>query len=274
MTGSTSTVVGGLSFPESPRWRDGRLYISDMGTRKVVSIDIATGEVATRCDRVPGAPSGLTWDDQGRMLVVSMARAAVYRDDGGEQLTELASLSEFGGGWRNDAVRHPAGWLYVGAVGNPADLVMVDAAGKARVVVAGMASPNGMAITADGATLIVAEYEAHRLTAFTIGEWGELGSRRTWAELPGSTPDGICLDADGAVWVAWADHPEVRRVAEGGDVLETVVASQPAYACALGGADRRTLLLCTAPGPSDEGRAAMGGRIEAVGVSTPGAGYP
>jgi sugar lactone lactonase YvrE len=273
MSDSTSVVAAGLGFPESPRWRDGRLFVSDLGTRSVYSIDIATGEVATVRERVPGAPSGLAWDDQGRMLVVSMGRAAVYRDDGRERLTELASLAAFGGGWRNDAVRHPAGWLYVGAIDDPAELAMVDDDGNARVVAADLAAPNGMTITADGATLIVAESEAHRLTAFTVGDGGQLDGRRTWAELPGTTPDGICLDADGAVWVAWVNHPEVRRVAEGGEVLETVVASQAAFACALGGADRRTLLLCTAPEASAEGRAAMAGRIEAIEVTTPGAGY-
>lgn len=277
MTTDLAILVDGLSFPESPRWHDGRLFISDMGTRQVLSVDVSTGIVRTEVERVPGAPSGLTWDDDGRMLIVSMARSLVYRDDGDDQLTEWVNLRGFGGGWRNDAVRHPDGWLYVGGVGGDndlADLVMIDPTGNTTVAAEGLNSPNGMVITPDGRTLVVDEHHAGRLTAFSIAPDGTLSNDRTWAAAPDWLPDGCCLDADGAIWVASAGDPELRRIADGGQVLATVTASQPAYACMLGGPDRSTLFICTAPGGDDEGRARMQGRIEATGVEVPGAGWP
>lgn len=271
----------GLGFPESPRWHDDRLYLSDMGARSVVAIDVASGGVTEVVGRVPGAPSGLAWDDDGRLLIVSMARSAVFRDDGGDRLTTFADLSGFRGGWRNDCVRHPAGWLYVGAVGDGgpadggiADLVVVDVDGRARLAAEGLDGPNGMVITDDGSTLIVDEYGAGRMMAFTIDGDGSLSDPRPFAAFPNWSPDGCCIDAEDAVWVASAGSPEVRRIAGGGRVLDTVTASQGAFACMLGGPDRRTLFVCTAPGADDDSRAAWAGCIEAFPVSVPGAGSP
>lgn len=275
MTGEV--VATGLSFPESPRWRDGRLYLSDMGTRSVVALDVATGELETVVAKVPGAPSGLAWDDDGRLLVVSMARRVVFRDDGGERLTVFADLTPLGGGWRNDAVRHPNGQLYVGAVDNgpePATIAAVAPDGAARVVATDVAGPNGMVVSPDGRTLLVDELDAGRVTAFTIADDGSLRDRRVHAELPDFHPDGCCGDAEDALWVASAGSPVVRRIAADGRVVATVEASQPAFACMLGGDDRRTLLVCTAPGSDDAGRAAGEGRIEAFAVDVPGAGWP
>lgn len=273
----TTIFVDGLSFPESPRWRDGRLYLSDMGTSQVLAVDPGTAEVSTVVAKVPGAPSGLTWDDHGALQVVSMGRSIIYRDEGGDRLVPWCDLSTFVGGWRNDAVRHPAGWLYVGAVGaddNLADLVVIDASGSPRVAARGLDSPNGMVITPDGSTLVVSEHHAGRLTALTVADDGTLTDRRAWASDPAWVPDGICLDAHGAIWMASADEPVVRRVADGGAVLATVRTSQPAYACMLGGHDRRTLFVCSAPGSTAEARGRQGGRIETVRVDTPGAGFP
>jgi sugar lactone lactonase YvrE len=271
----TSVVVNDLSFPESPRWRDGRLYVSDMGTGQVLEVGAESGEAAVRIERVPGRPSGLAWDDEGRLLVVSMGRMAVYRDDGGERLTQVADLAGFTGGWRNDAVRHPDGWLYVGAIGRPSDLVMVDPAGAVRTVAAGLGAPNGMVISPDGQVLIAAEFAAQRLIAFRIDADGSLSGHRVWATLPeGCTPDGICLDQAGAVWLAWADTDRLLRVGEGGELLAEMTCGQPAFACMLGGADRRTLYICTAPGSHDEDRRRMQGRIESIAVAIPGAGFP
>jgi sugar lactone lactonase YvrE len=271
----TSVVVDGLSFPESPRWHEDRLYVSDMGTGQVLGVDPARGETAVRVERVPGRPSGLAWDEEGCLLVVSMGRMAVYRDDGGERLTPVADLASFTGGWRNDAVRHPDGWLYVGAIGRPSDLVMVDPAGKVQTVASELGAPNGLVITPDGQLLIAAEFAAQRLIAFQIAPDGTLSGQRVWAALPdGCTPDGICLDQEGAVWLAWGDTDHVLRVAEGGAVRSEVTCRQPAFACMLGGADRRTLYICTAPGSHEDDRRQMRGRIESVAVAVPGAGFP
>jgi sugar lactone lactonase YvrE len=260
----TEVLAGGFGFPESPRWHDDRLFLSDMATKRVSSIDLGSGETATVLDAVPGRPSGLTWDEEGRLLVVSMGRSTVFRDDGGERLATFADLSAFAGGWRNDAVRHPDGWLYVGALG-------AEGGGAAAP---GLAGPNGMAITPDGGRLVVDEYDASRLTAFTIGADGSLTDPTEWATEPGWQPDGCCMDAEGAVWVASAGSPLVRRVAEGGKILDEVVASQPAYACMLAGPGRRTLCICTAPGPEALSTPILEGCIEVVDVPVPGAGWP
>jgi sugar lactone lactonase YvrE len=271
----TSIVVDGLSFPESPRWHEDRLYLSDMGTGRVLSIEPSGGQATTRIERVPGRPSGLAWDGEGRLLVVSMGRMAVYRDDGGERLTRFADLAGFEGGWRNDAVRHPDGWLYVGALGRPSDLVMVNPIGAARTVAGGLGAPNGLVISPDGKTFIAAEFAAERLMAFQIAADGSLSAPRVWAELPEAcNPDGICLDQTGAVWLAWGGTNQVLRVAEGGQVLATVACRQPAFACMLGGSERRTLYICTAPGSRDEDRQQRRGRIEKIDVPVPGAGFP
>jgi sugar lactone lactonase YvrE len=273
----TTVLVDGLSFPESPRWHDGRLYVSDMGTARVVAVDPDSGSVTAVLPRVPGAPSGLAWDGEGRLLVVSMVRSIVYRDDGGDRLTPWADLSALGGGWRNDCVRHASGLLYVGAVGGEdhmADIVVIDDDGSTRVAASGVDSPNGMVLSEDGSTLVVSEHLAGRFTAFDVLPDGTLAHPRPWAAGDGWLPDGICLDAEGAIWMASAGDPVVRRVGEGREVVETVSASQPAYACMLGGVDRRTLFVCTAPGSSEDDRVAMRGRVETVRVDVPGAGRP
>ena len=139
-----------------------------------------------------------------------------------------------------------------------------------------MAFPNGSVITADASTLLVGESMASRISAFDIGPDGTLGNRRVWAQLEGATVDGMCLDAEGAVWAACPFTGRALRVREGGEVVDEVKGTHPgAFACMLGGADRRTLFLCTAPTHvPDEARLAHGGRIEAVSVDVPGAGWP
>ncbi len=163
----------------------------------------------------------------------------------------------------------------MGATGQPSDLVVVDPGGGARKVAGELAAPNGMVITEDGSTLIVAEFEAHRLLAFTIRSDGSLSDAATWADLPiDCTPDGLCLDESGAVWVACGHQRTVRHVSEGGQVLDTVSCTQLALACMLGGADRRRLYICTAPGTDEEARNRGEGAIEWLPVEVPGAGYP
>ncbi len=280
-------VVDGLAFPEGPRWHDGWLWFSDMHTGRVMRLDPDTGSVETVVE-VPGRPSGLGWDRQGRLLVVSMRdRRLLRRGPGGVDLEEVADLSDLATWYCNDMVVDTSGRAYVWNFGFdievppeemrpvPALLARVDPDGSVSVAADDLMFPNGTVITPDGRTMIVAESFAGVLTAFDVDPDGSLSGRRVWAPLDGVAPDGICLDAQGAVWVADAFGARVLRVAEGGEILDSVGAAQNTYACMLGGPRGTTLFVCTAPG-SDPGEceARMGGRIEAAEVEVPRAGLP
>lgn len=262
-------LAEGLSFLEGPRWHDGRLFASDFYNHRVLAFQ-ADGKFETVVE-VPNQPSGLGWLPDGRMLVVSMKDRRVMRlEDGG--LLEHADLSDLTTGHANDMVVDAAGRAYVGNFGfdlmgggapGPANLVRVDPDGSARVAAEGMLFPNGSVITPDGGTLIVAETGAQRLTAFDIEPDGALTNRQDWAvfgEPPTATdfggfiaqlqvgPDGICLDAEGAVWFADALGNRAVRVLEGGEITDEVSGGDLGiFACMLGGEDGRTLFLCAAP---------------------------
>jgi sugar lactone lactonase YvrE len=221
----------------------------------------------------------------GRLLVVSMLDRKVMRLEPDAALVVHADLSELAPGACNDMVVDAHGRAYVGNFGfdmyggeKPREtcLIAVEPDGRARVAAEEMAFPNGSVITADGSTLLVGESMASRISAFDIAPDGTLGNRRVWAQLEGATVDGMCLDAEGAVWAACPFTGRVLRVREGGEVVDEVKGTHPgAFACMLGGSDRRTLYLCTAPTHvPDEARVARGGRIEAVTVDVPGAGWP
>ena len=278
-------VADGLCFPEGPRWHDGRLWFSDMHGHEVRSLDPSTGDHRVELD-VPGQPSGLGWRPDGTLLVVSMVdrRLLVVRDG---EVDEAIDLSHVAPHHCNDMVVDARGRAYVGNFGfdlydpeadhRTTTLTLVDVDGAVSVVADDLFFPNGCVITPDGNTLIVGESFGGALTAFTIADDGTLHDRREWARVRGAVPDGICLDADGAVWMASPTSHQVLRVAEGGEVLAEIRTSderQP-FACMLGGDDRRTLFVCTAltsePAPA---RAARAGRIEAVAVDVPGAGLP
>jgi sugar lactone lactonase YvrE len=218
------------------------------------------------------------------MLIVSMLDRRVLRLEG-DTLVEHADLSALATGECNDMVVDSAGRAYVGNFGfdmyggeNPRDacIARVDPDGTTSVAADGLAFPNGTVITPDGGTLIVGESYGGRLTAFTIGRDGTLHDRRGFAQLVGAVPDGICLDAEGAVWVACPITGRVLRVQDGGNVLDEIkTVGDFAYACMLGGDDRRTLYICTAAGSEPkETRIQKAGRIEAVEVDVPGAGLP
>jgi sugar lactone lactonase YvrE len=278
-------VVDDLCFAEGPRWHDGRLWFSDMHDHQVLSFDPASGEIEVVVE-VPGQPSGLGWRPDGTMLVVSMVdrRLLAVCDGRTEEVADLSALAPF---HCNDMVVDARGNAYVGNFGfdlhdSDADqcttnLVLVTPDGDARVVAGELFFPNGCVITPDGATLVVGESFSGFLTAFTIAEDGSLHDRREWARVRGAVPDGICLDAHGAIWLASPISHQILRVAEGGEVLDEVRTNderQP-FACMLGGADRRTLYVCTAIDSEPvSARAARAGRIEAVEVDVPGAGLP
>ncbi|WP_019586941.1 SMP-30/gluconolactonase/LRE family protein [Deinococcus apachensis] len=283
---NTAILTDGLKFPESPRWREGELWFCDYALHRVMKVDLS-GTLHTVAE-LPDLPTAIDGTPDGRVLVVSATQRRVLRLENG-RLTEFADLSGL--------VPHPCGELvvdtlgraYVGNIGlefgtpspvpNPGSILLVTPEGRARIVAEGLAFPNGMAITPDGQILIVAESHAARLTAFDIEPDGSLSGRRAWAQfdeaLPFAagrfTPDGLCLDAEGAVWVAALR--EVLRVREGGEVTHRIGLDHFALACMLGGQDRRTLFIAATNvlNPADS---QAQGQIEMVEVEVPGAGLP
>ncbi|MCF6744469.1 SMP-30/gluconolactonase/LRE family protein [Blastococcus sp. KM273128] len=277
MTDPTTTVLADdLGFPEAPRWHGGRLWFSDFHDRVVRRMPAAGGpEVVLELD---DSPSGLGWLPDGDLLVVSMVRRALLRvgERGTRVHADLSAATRFRA---NDLVVDTAGRAYVSSFGfdlesgaEPVatDLVRVDPDGSVSVAAPDVVFPNGMVLGPDGRTLVVAETYGARLTAFDVAADGSLSGRRVFAELPGVAPDGICLDAEGQVWVATARTPEVLRVRDGGEVTARVAVGSGSlsYACALGGDDGRTLFVCTAPSWRPGPRA---GRIEAAQVEVPAA---
>ncbi len=275
-------LAEGFGFVEGPRWRDGRLWFSDMGSKQVLTVDL-DGQVDEVCE-VTARPSGIGWLPDGRMLVVSMNDRRILRLEADGPLVEHADLSELASAPCNDMVVDGRGNAYVGNPGydmrNPpsplptAELVLVRADGSAAVVDREVLFPNGPAVTPDGRTLIVAETMGRRLTAFDIEEDGTLSNRRTFADLGSRLPDGIALDAEGAVWFADAGGDACVRVREGGEVTDVVDTGRGCFACALGGPDRTTLFLLTGEGFSGEAMRKRSGAIEVVDVTVPGAGTP
>jgi sugar lactone lactonase YvrE len=276
-----AVFVEGLGFTEGPRWRDGKLWFSDFVSRKVYALDMRG--VMVEVAEVPKVPSGLGWLPDGRLLVVSMEDRTVLRLDGGELVVhaDLSALAPF---HCNDMVVDAFGRAYVGNFGfdfaggakaRATVLVLVLPDGTSQVVADGLMFPNGMVISPDGRRLIVGETFASRLTAFDVVPGGGLVNPRVFAQLGaegsrrGPVPDGICLDAEGAVWVASPSTNECLRVVEGGEVTDRVPTGEDgAFACMLGGGDRRTLFICA--GKMDQ----PVGKILMAQVDSPGAGLP
>jgi sugar lactone lactonase YvrE len=278
---TTTVLAEGLRFPEGPRWHDEHLVFSDQHAAVVRTLTV-DGELGTVVD-VPNRPSGLGWDADGRMLIVSMDDRRLLRlDDGG--LTEVADLTPLATWHCNDMVVDSVGRAYVGNFGFDLDggadpttttIVRVDPDGAISVAADGMRFPNGTVITPDGTTMVVGESWAGALTAFTIAADGTLSDRREWARLRGAVPDGICLDAEGAIWSACPLSGRVLRVREGGEITDVVtVDRRGAYACMLGGPDRSTLFVCTADASNPAETGTRRGAIEICDVDVPGAGLP
>jgi len=280
---SPTVLVGeGVTFGEGPRWHGGKLWFSDMHAHRVMTVDV-NGRLEPVVT-VPNRPSGLGFDVQGRPLIVSMSDRRLLRLANGA-LETVADMSSLMPGDANDMVVDGSGRAFVGNFGfdlfagtppKTTCLVAVDPDGSARVVADELSFPNGTVVTADGKTLIVAETFAGTLTAFNIKADGSLSGRRFFAHLGDRQPDGICLDAEGAVWASCFGQDEYIRVWEGGEIAARVaVPGRRAVACMLGGEDRRTLFLLTAEtNVEDLAQGKSRGAIETARVDVPGAGYP
>jgi sugar lactone lactonase YvrE len=241
--------VTGLAFPEAPRWHAGALWFSDFYQQRVLRAD-AQGEVETVVE-LDDQPSGLGWLPDGRMLVVGMKRRRLLRLDH-DGLNVSAELGVHAPAPCNDMLVDAQGRAYIGNFGfdlharaafAPTVLLMVTPEGRVRVVAEDMHFPNGMALTPEGRTLVVAESYANRLTAFDVAADGTLHGRRVFAQFEekGVAPDGICLDAEGCIWMASPVTREVLRVREGGEITHRMPTGEQATACALGGEDGRKL---------------------------------
>jgi sugar lactone lactonase YvrE len=274
-------LVDKLCFLEGPRWHEGRLYFSDMHGHTVNAVDLnGKLEVITE---VAAWPSGLGWLPDGRMLIVSMTDRRLLRLENGS-LKVHADLSSLASALCNDMVVDASGRAYVGNFGynffqgekeKPAEVILVNPDGSARVVVPEMQFPNGSVIPPGGKTIIIGESGAHRLTEFDIAADGSLVNRRVFAELGDALPDGIALDDEGAIWVAAPFTHELIRVKRGGEVTERIKRDQMPIACALGGPGRRTLFLLSSDSViPDECRQKRSARVEIAEVEVPGAGLP
>jgi sugar lactone lactonase YvrE len=297
MSRDITTVVDGLTFAECPRWHEGRIWFVDFYTHRVLSAEEDGSDLRTEAE-VPAQPSGLGWLPDGRMLVVSMRDARLLRREPDGTLVTHAELGEHVGGYPNDMVVDAQGRAYVGNFGfdlmggapvATAALLRVDPDGGVTAVAQDMWFSNGSVIT-DAGVLIVDETFGNRVSAFDIAADGSLANRRTWAkfaELPTASdlhealgqlvvaPDGCCLDAEGALWIADAVGARLLRVREGGEVVDEIGVGTGVYACMLGGGDGRTLYACAAPDFDEKARsAAREGSLIAVRVDVPHAGRP
>jgi len=276
------TLVTGIVFGESPRWHDGRLWFSDWGTQEIIAVDPeGKSEVIVRA---PSSPCCIDWLPDGRLLVVSARDRLLLRREPDGSLVTHADLSGLSDHPWNDIVVDGRGNAYVGNIGfdfpggefAPGTLALVAPDGSVRQVADGVAFPNGMAVTPDNSTLILAESYGSRLTAFDIGADGGLSDRRVWADLGDGVPDGICLDAEGAVWYADVPNSRCVRVREGGEVLQTIALDRGCFACMLGGPDGRTLFMVAREWGGMEGTAfeERTGQIQTAPAPAAGAGWP
>ena len=277
------TLMTGIVFGESPRWHDGRLWFADWARQEIIAVDLdGNSEMMLRPPGGGGfAPVCIDWLPDGRLLLVSGATRSVVRQERDGTLVTHADLSgafdvqqwnEIAVDSRGNAYLNNIAFDFPGGQFRPGLAALATPDGAVRQVADGFGFPNGMAVTPDDSTLIVAESYAHVLTAFDITPDGSLTNRRVWAHLgEAAAPDGICLDAEGAVWYADVPNRQCVRVREGGQVLQTVDTKLGCFSCALGGPNRRTLFLVV--GDWSKGPAMFTGdptgRILALDVAVP-----
>jgi sugar lactone lactonase YvrE len=279
-----NTLLSGLVVGESPRWHANRLWFSNWGAQEIIVVDL-DGNSQVMVHVPTKIPFSIDWLPDGRLLVVSGRENLILSKEQDGSLVTYADLRNLSGkGW-NEIVVDGRGNVYVNGGGfdlmsgeafAPGIIALVSPDRSIRQVADGIAFPNGMAVTPDNATLIIAESYAGKLTAFDIQADGSLSNRRTWASVPGSAPDGICIDAEGAVWYADVPNKRCVRVREGGQVIQTVDLDRGCFACMLGGENRQTLFMLAAEwnGPSKMFDQPHSGQVLTIKAPAPGAGWP
>ena len=294
MSRAVTALADGIYFGEGPRWHQGRLWFSDFFAHRVYSLGLG-GKLTTELE-LEGQPSGLGWMPDGSLLVVRMELRQLWRRWPDGRFEQHADLADYSAHLCNDMVVDTAGRAYVGNFGFDLDaqmrargadsvfadhpqtcLALVQPDGSVSDAAPGVrfSFPNGMVITPDGSTLIVAETFGGRLTALDIGADGALTNRRDWAPTWPRIPDGICLDASGAVWIANPMASECALIAPGGEVLEVIeTLGLNCYACMLGGPEGRHLFMLVAPGSPGAAAKAPLGKVLVSEVAVGRAGWP
>ena len=274
-------LLTGIALGESPRRHDGRLWFADWAAQQLIAVDLAgRSEVIAE---VPSFPFSIDWLPDGTLMIVSASSNSVLRQEPDAALVPHQDLTGLSTKPWNEIVVDGRGNTYLNNIGfdfpdgeiTTGIVALLTAEGTLSQVAAGVEFPNGMAVTPDNSTLIVAESYAHCLTAFDIADDGTLSNRRIWADLGDAAPDGICLDADGAAWYADVPHQQCVRVAEGGEVLNKVTVDRGCFACMLGGPDGRTLFIVAAKWPDVMNPAApRTGQVLTADAPAAGAGWP
>ena len=282
VTGNPITLIENLVFPEDPRWAFDRLWFSDIHGFKVIAVDVeGNSEIIAH---VESKPSGLGWTTENELLIVSMEDSKLLKKTN-TNLETVAELATHGAFYSNDMVVDKHGRAYIGHFGfdlygngerSPSTLLCVESNGEVSIAATDLGFPNGVVITPDDKNLIIAETHNQRITIFDKLDNGTLTNRKICAQLEGIFPDGICLDIEGCIWIASPREPSgCYRVSQSGEVLEFISSlDMSAFACMLGGKDRKTLFMCEAsgsrPGTISEGN----GRIRMIDVNVPGTGLP
>ena len=275
-------LMTGITFGESPRWHDDRLWFSDWGTQEVIAVDReGRSEVIVS---TPASPFSIDWLPDGHLLIISGPDGLLLRREPDGSLVTHADLSGLSDHSWNEIVVDGRGNAYVNNIGfdfpagefAPGTVALLTPDGPARQVADGVAFPNGMAVTPDNSTLIVAESYASRLTAFDIAADGSLSGQRVWADLGDGVPDGICLDAEGAVWYADVPNKRCVRVRKGGEVMQTIELDRGCFACMLGGIEGTTLFMVAQEWSGTESTAGgqRTGQLLTAPAPAPGAGWP
>jgi sugar lactone lactonase YvrE len=279
-------LTTGIAFGESPRWHDDRLWVSDWGAQEILAIDLdGNSEAMVQVD-FPSFPMCFDFLPDGRLLIVSGRQGLLLRrEPDGSLVThaDLTGLADTKHPWneivvdgRGNAYVNNQGFDFPGGEFAPGTIALLKPDGSARQVADGIAFPNGMAVTDDNSTLICAESYGKKLTAFDIAADGSLSNKRVWADLGDGVPDGICIDADGAVWYADVPNQRCVRVAEGGEVLQTIALDRGGFACMLGGDDGRTLFMVAQQwsGPANMRSGERTGQVLTAAAPAPAAGWP
>jgi len=268
-------LLTGLAMGESPRWHDGRLWLSDWGAQEIIALDL-DGNREVMVSTSFGLPFCIDWLSDGRLLIVSGRQGILLRRESDGAMVTHADLRHLSDGVWNEIVVDGRGNIYVNV--GPGIIALVGSDGTARQVADGIAFPNGMAVTPDNSTLIIAESHGKKLTAFDIASNGSLSKRRVWADLGDGVPDGICIDADNAVWYADVPNKRCVRVREGGEVLQTIKLDRGCFACMLGGVRNNTLFVIATEWRGmekiPEVAQARTGQVLTVEAPAPHAGWP